>query len=295
MVSAQLEQAVRNRYHASVPAPTRQAIRHVVSLARRPRAFANALGARSALRYVGYPVRHELGRLGRREGTAPPHYPLQPRRAAHPIWCRAGSSDAGSVRQIFVEEEYRCVDDLRDPLTLIDCGANVGCASAWFLSRYPSLRVVAVEPEPQNAHMLRRNLRPYGSRATVIEAAVWSRAARLRLVPGEEGREWATHVVECGPDEPHDLLAVDIPRLIDLAGGGPVDVLKIDIEGAERELFAAGTPQWLSAVHNLVIEVHGPELELLMSEAIPPDEFARSRSGELTCFRRTRAGTRLAV
>jgi FkbM family methyltransferase len=281
-----LKQVVR----ALLPVSTRHVLRHVASCARHPEVVGRAMGVRGTVRLFWVPVWHELRRLTS-TGGAGKTYALTAADAQYPMACRVGSSDVDVFRQIFVEREYQCVDDLAEPRWLIDCGANVGFATAWFLSRYPTMRAIAVEPDPTNAAMLRRNLAPFGHRATVVETGVWSRPASLRVVRGAfgDGREWATQVVECAPGEPHDLVAVDIPTLIAQAGGGAIDVLKIDIEGAEGELFAQGQPEWLASVENLVIEIHGPVLETLVDGAIPADEFSRSRSGELTCYRRTGA------
>jgi FkbM family methyltransferase len=273
-----------------LPVQTRHVLRHVAWCARRPGVVGRSLGGVGTARVLWSPVWNELRRL-----ASPAHegrtYAVHAPEASFPMSCRVGSSDVDVFRQIFVEREYQCVEDLAEPRVLIDCGANVGFATAWFLSRYPTMRAIAVEPDPTNAEMLRRNLAPFGDRATVLETGVWSRPARLRVVRGAfgDGREWATQVVECAAGEPHDLVAVDIPSLIDRMGGGPIDVLKIDIEGSERELFAAGEPAWLATVQHLVIEIHGPELEKVVERAIPADEFSRSRSGELTCYRRDAA------
>jgi hypothetical protein len=99
--------------------------------------------------------------------------------AAHPLWARTRSSDLYAFLQIFVRREYECLN-LIDGDLILDLGANVGYSSAYFLSRYPKSPVVAVEPDPRNFAMLQRNLAPYGSRATVIQAAVWSHSTKAR-------------------------------------------------------------------------------------------------------------------
>jgi FkbM family methyltransferase len=273
---------------AVVPLPTRELLRCLYYCASSPRRLLHTLGVRGALRLLSLPVWHELLRLVSR-GTAGRRYQLTARDAAVALTCRVGTSDLDVFRQIFVEREYAFLSDLQAPRWMIDCGANVGFATAWFLSRYPTIRVLAVEPDPGNVAALRHNLLPFGSRAVIEESAVWSRKTGLTLVRGKfgDGREWATQVRESDPDETvHDLIATDIPTLIDDLQARYIDVLKVDIEGAERELFAAGQPEWLSAVQNLVIEIHGETLEELVTSAIPSGDFVRSRSGELTCFRR---------
>lgn len=60
----------------------------------------------------------------------------------------------------------------------------------------------------------------------------------------------------------------DVPSLIALGGGGPVDVLKVDIEGSEAEVFSNNPDKWLPSVKNIVIELHGPECERSFENAL---------------------------
>ena len=64
---------------------------------------------------------------------------------------------------------------------ILDLGANVGFASAYFLNCFPESRILAVEPDEGNVEMCRTNLEPYGERAQVLHGAVWSHNTRLSL------------------------------------------------------------------------------------------------------------------
>jgi FkbM family methyltransferase len=242
----------------------------------------------SAARFICLPVVHEALRLAAPRAASERCFTLTARDASFPLHCRVGTSDVEVFRQIFVEREYASIADLNKPRTLIDCGANVGFASAWFLSRYPTLQSIAVEPDSANAVLLRKNLAPFGARATVHERGIWSRTTGLNLVRGEfrDGREWAIQVRESQPNETPDLLAIDLASLIDEAGVVCVDILKVDIEGAEGEVFKGPIQDWLDRVRNLVIEVHSDELAKVVDAALPEAEFARSFAGELTYYRR---------
>ena len=109
---------------------------------------------------------------------------------------RSGTSDLDVFSQIFLHREYRCLDALGDVDTVIDCGANVGYASIYFLSRFPNSIVVAVEPDPGNFAALQANLVPYGSRARAVHSGVWSESVGLVMndVEYRDGREWARQV-----------------------------------------------------------------------------------------------------
>src|SRR6516225_11451967 len=85
-----------------------------------------------------------------------------------------------------------------------NCGANIGCASAFFLNRYPGSCVVAIEAELGNFGICRQNLEPYGSRVRAIHGAVWPRSEPLIVVRGEpeQVKEWAFSVRPCRDGEP---------------------------------------------------------------------------------------------
>ena len=131
-----------------------------------------ALGWRGVVKYL-------IERRPRERGSV---FSVHPRLSMHPLFIRHGTSDLQVFDQIFVECEYRCLDDLTQVELIIDCGANVGYSSAYFLSRFPNSRIVAVEPDPENFEMLSRNLAPYGRRVNLVHAGIWSHATRLGFV-----------------------------------------------------------------------------------------------------------------
>src|SRR4051794_15464208 len=75
---------------------------------------------------------------------------VHPRQVLSPLELRLGSSDIDAFHQIYILEEYRCLRNLENVSLVFDCGANVGFASAYFLSCFPKARVVAVEPDERN-------------------------------------------------------------------------------------------------------------------------------------------------
>ncbi len=214
---------------------------------------------------------------------------LRPRQAKYPVIARlAGSSDIDVFNQIFFEEEYRCLLDMAAPRVILDLGANVGYSSAYFLSAFPQAKVVAVEPDSTNFEVCGENLASYGARAQVVLGGVWSRCCQLEVARGEyrDGREWTTQVREVnGTALGPTVEAWDIPSLMALAGANPVDLLKIDIERSEIELFGSKAETWLPKVRNICIELHGPDCSEVFFRALEPFDYDLSTSGELTICR----------
>jgi FkbM family methyltransferase len=216
----------------------------------RPRTLWRAwreLGVRSTLQLV---------RIRLSSGKHSTHI-LRIPRYPHPITLRGGqSTDAWALYELLVMQEYAAVADLDSPSFIIDGGANIGIASLYFLNKYPATSIVAVEPSPANFEILSKNLAPYGKRVTLIQGAIWKGSGRLVLESGAE--EWRTSVRAEDSDQKGSVKAFALPTLI-AYGNGTVDLLKLDIEGSESEVFGPEAQQWLPDVRNIAIEVHSKQ------------------------------------
>jgi FkbM family methyltransferase len=241
------------------------------------RRLTRLLGWKYALRFRGAMLGLRAG-LRQRESVR-----LHPPILMHPIELRLNSTDADVYGQVLIDQEYGPVAN-GQITTIVDCGANVGYTSAYFLSRFPTARAIAIEPFPANAEMCRRNLAPYGSRATVIEAAVWSHCTQL-VLDYAGGNDWGVKVRAAKAGEQGQIKAIDIPSL----GLTEIGILKIDIEGSELDLFMEGAGRWLPSVSNIAIELHGAECEKVFTAAMANYSYELSHSGELTiCKKITR-------
>ena len=209
---------------------------------------------------------------------------LKSKELLYPIDFRYNSSDIPVFYQIFLQNEYDVINVDTPPKLIIDLGANVDYSTAYFLSKYPSAHVIAVEPDNRNFEILRKNLQPYKNRVTKICSAVWSHKSQLKLIAGKIGdqREWATKVKECAANESADLEAVDIFSLLEQSGFDKIDILKIDIEGAESVVFSENYKDWLDRVRIIVIELHGKKCQDIFNKALSLGNYDFSRSGEVT-------------
>ena len=202
----------------------------------------------------------------------------------HPLHLREGRSDPFFFGQIFLDQEFAPIRGL-DVATMIDLGGNAGLASVWFLNTFPRAKLVTIEANPENYPSLEANLHPYGDRATMVKGGVWWRRTPLALVRRQN--EGDAHVREALPgDNPAEIMdGWDVPALMAHGGFTRIDLLKMDIEGAEIDLFLKGAERWLPHVRNLTIELHGPECEAALDRALAPYTYQRQVLGELTfCF-----------
>ncbi|MDG3007513.1 FkbM family methyltransferase [Paludisphaera mucosa] len=209
-------------------------------------------------------------------------------KAEHPIYCRPRTSDPGVLHQIFIDEEYRCLDQVQGSGLILDLGANVGHSASYLLTRFPEAELIAVEPDPGNFQMVRRTLAPYGSRARAIHSAVWSQSCGLVMSAAGQGlgREWSRKVRPADEGETPEMQAVDVLSLLEGSGHDRIFLLKVDVEGAEEEVFGPTAAAWIDRVDNIVIELHGRERERIFHEAIAGRDFEVSTCDELTVCRR---------
>ena len=114
----------------------------------------------------------------------------------YPFLVRAGTDDVGTVINNFVRCEYGKVPCELIPATIIDAGAYIVDTSAFFLSRYPNARVIALEPSAINSAVAEKNLAPYGERVSLRRGGLrWGRKGvrfdLLAIRPQQESRSGA--------------------------------------------------------------------------------------------------------
>jgi len=155
-------------------------------------------------------------------------------------------------RDIFVKRVLDFAADSRSP-RILDCGANVGVASLFFHQRYPDARITAFEADPALCAMLDANVKANGA-ATVEarHAALWTSTGTLsfRCEGSDSG------MIESLPGAVAGASTV-VPslRLRDLLEAEPIDLLKLDIEGAEDAVLADCEPV-LHRVKAMVMDLH---------------------------------------
>ncbi|HEX4230001.1 MAG TPA: FkbM family methyltransferase [Bryobacteraceae bacterium] len=190
------------------------------------------------------------------------------------------SSDYLVAEQVFRDRNYAIIEKLRNVRTILDCGANVGYTSAYLLTSYPAARVVAVEPDDGNWRMCAQNLRSYGKRATLIQAAVWGSEKNLAITMDRTDTEWGREVKEIVSSNNPTVPGITMHRLIEQCSGS-ADIVKMDIEWAELNVFSADT-SWLSKVRNLVIELHDDDCKRVFFEAMKSWDYDLKFDNELT-------------
>jgi FkbM family methyltransferase len=188
---------------------------------------------------------------------------------------RPGTSDLPTWVQIVGLEDYAVVERLlgkRPDLpvrTIVDAGANIGLASLYFAQAFPIARILAVEPDPDNFEILVHNVRSLKDRVECVQAAFWPVDEPLQMDPEpfRGGREWARTVRRlegpAGEGAPGRVPVVTPSGADARLGGRGVDLLKMDIEGAEAEFFAhvERCRSLLARTGAIAIEVHPERID----------------------------------
>jgi len=198
-----------------------------------------------------------------------------------PILVRPRTSDKTAFEQVFVYREYDTSFLGFKPEVIVDGGANGGFATRWFAHSHPSARILAIEPEASNFDLLVRNTSHLDT-VVPIQAALWNRPTSLKIEnPTDE--KWAFRIAEESTGGSSEVRAITMDEVIASIGSNQVDILKLDIEGAEKELFESGCDSWLGRVKTIIIELHDrlrPGCAASFYRAIRPYNFTQFQRGE---------------
>jgi FkbM family methyltransferase len=128
------------------------------------------------------------------------------------------------------------------------------------------------------------NCRPYRNIA-IVRAGLWNSDAELKIHnPGE--KSWAFRVSESSEPGGDFVSGITIPQLLAGHNAPEIDILKLDIEGAEETLFSGDSQVWIETVRAIVIEVHGKRCDEIVHRALAGQNFKESRQGEKLVFTR---------
>ncbi len=172
----------------------------------------------------------------------------------HPFELRKNTSDRETFDQVFLLNEYDYKLNFT-PAFIIDCGANIGLASLFFQSKFPEAAIVAVEPELSNYSQLVKNTEKY-SNITTIRSGIWKKNAFLKVEDIHNFGNWGFVCTEVETETADTITAVSIGDIMRQFNKTEIDLLKIDIEGAELEVFSENYESWLPKTKVIMIELH---------------------------------------
>jgi len=198
---------------------------------------------------------------------------------------RLNKGDLHSIREVWFDEAYRL--PFEDPSgTLLDLGANIGLTSVWLAKKYPIGRVIAVEPDSNNAALARRNLQLNAIQSEVFEAAIGPQEGTARFE--------FSNISNLGKlsEKGVQVAMITVDTILEKSACPKLGLVKIDIEGGEQQLFD-GSLDWLKRTNAIIIEFH-PSLvdHSRIIKTIESHDFTYIRSNSvfqnnMDCFKST--------
>lgn len=197
-------------------------------------------------------------------------WPLQNRK----LLLRTYDGDIDIFFEIFFNNIYRLPGvNPASIKTIVDLGSNVGLSVVYFLRQYPGASVICVEPEPSNFVQLSKNLLPEitSGKVMAIEAAVTGKDGNVSFEPATV--KYNSRIGEGSLAK--NTKGICINTLLDQFGISHINLLKMDVEGAEAAIFSANV-DWLRKVDNIIIELHGTEAYTICMLALEQHAFVVS-------------------
>jgi FkbM family methyltransferase len=147
--------------------------------------------------------------------------------------------DILTLNEVFCREDYRVSNDIR---SVVDMGANIGVSALYFLTCNPTVHCHLYEPVPHNLERLKQNIAPFADRVTLHPVAIGAREGEQQFSIESTGRysgfsEFNTRKNTTTIAIPTCHVQQELDRI--LTEVGHIDVIKVDIEGAEQEVIEA--------------------------------------------------------
>lgn len=169
------------------------------------------------------------------------------------IYLRHNTSDVKTFDKVFLEDEYD-FKPKHPPRYIIDAGANIGAASVYLAHLYPTAQIISLEPEKSNFEILIKNTENYKN-ISCLNKALWYINEPLTIKNPEANKE-SFEIQQNNMSTGENIVeSTTINQLLMDYNISNIDILKIDIEGSEKEVFSFNT-EWLKKVSLIFIEFH---------------------------------------
>jgi FkbM family methyltransferase len=186
----------------------------------------------------------------------------------------------GAFRGVFVDNEY-FLRELKEfnPKRILDLGANIGMGTIYLSSQFPEASFICIEPDKRNLSLLEKNLKRNNLNAIIIPKAIaeYNGSAKLRFNDNPCVSRFAS-LPEQDLLELTHVEVLTVGDILDGAGWDRVNLVKIDIEGAEEDILSKNN-NWLNRVDFLVMEIHPNTSSKKIQTYLEPYGFTLARIG----------------
>lgn len=170
----------------------------------------------------------------------------------HALALRKGTTDVPLFDQIFVHPEYVLSFD-KAPTNIVDGGANIGLFTIQMTNQFPEAAIISIEPDKDNFAQLQKNVAGYKN-VSCENCGVWDKDTLLRVYDKYDRGKTAMVVEE--NNETGNIQAISISSIMKKYHLERIDLLKLDVETSEKNIFADNYESWLPKTKMLIIELH---------------------------------------
>ena len=167
------------------------------------------------------------------------------------IFLRKNTSDKATFFQVFLKRQYNIRFPIK-PEVVIDGGANIGLFTVMIKNKFPAAKVICIEPDAENYRVLEKNIHSYDN-VFCEHYGLWSNNTLLKVYDKFERGKSAVIVEE---DPNGTIQGVSIDAIMNKYDLKCIDLLKIDVEASEKEIFSVNFQSWLSKAKIIMIELH---------------------------------------
>ena len=171
------------------------------------------------------------------------------------VWVRTSTPDLYVAISSLHEKEYGQIK-CPNPKVIVDAGGNIGTSAMFFAIKYPDATIYSIEPEESNFELLVKNTSRFEN-VVPLKAAIWG-ATETRTVHNRSTGHWGYTVVESAKNAEstgQQISCITIPELMKQNGFDHIDLLKMDIEGGEKDVLKNAN-DWIDQVTVLTVELH---------------------------------------
>jgi FkbM family methyltransferase len=166
-------------------------------------------------------------------------------------WTVGPATDFDVLSEVLVLGEYDHLD-VDAPRVIFDLGSHIGVSILRLRAAYPEAHIYGFEPDPGTFSRLARNVKQLQG-VTVLPWAIGSADGHIAFYPRRQS--WVSSVRTDDGTSPVTVESMTLDTALERLGVADVDLMKIDVEGAEASILARF--RGLSKVPMLVGELHG--------------------------------------
>lgn len=169
------------------------------------------------------------------------------------IKLRGKSTDLSVLESTFIHKHHRSPFYLGASPVIVDLGSNIGLTLLDYYYEYPQSKLIGVEMDAENFKLLQFNTATIKS-CEIINAGIWKENGEINY-GGADAQSFS--ITEKDTTSKNKVRTITIDSLLDSCNISKVNFLKMDIEGAEAQIFLESDfNKWASRVNILSLEVH---------------------------------------